>query len=65
VQLWAKSVEGRFAVVIVAREELVCPEKTGLLVAAEEGLHANIFTSESGAVAWLEAHPATATGDGV
>jgi len=52
---WARAVEGAFRVAIVAQEAHICPEKTGLLVAAEEGLHAHICITESEASAWLDA----------
>jgi len=39
---------------MVARPEHICPHKTGLLVAAEEGLQANIFDAEGPAIAWLD-----------
>src|SRR5689334_22374422 len=42
VGLWAKAAGGGLRVAILARREHICPAKTGLLAAAEEGLHANI-----------------------
>lgn len=54
VRRWAISTGG-MRVVIVARAEHICPEKTGLLVAAEEGMRAHICESESEAIAWLDA----------
>jgi hypothetical protein len=39
---------------MVAKQEHVSPEKTGLIVAAEEGLKANIFTTEIEAITWLD-----------
>ena len=50
---WADTVEGKLAVAMVARHEHICPDKTGLLVAAEKGLKANIFVTEAEAIAWL------------
>src|SRR5687768_6224500 len=38
VGLWAREVGGTLRIAIVARRELICPDKTGLLAAAEEGL---------------------------
>ncbi len=55
VGLWAEAVGGEVRVALVARAEHICPEKTGLLAAAEEGLRANIFQDEGEAVAWLGA----------
>jgi hypothetical protein len=54
VKRWAEAVAGQVSVAIVANEEHICPKKIGLIVAAEEGLHANIFTSEREAIAWLD-----------
>jgi hypothetical protein len=50
---WAEAVAGRISVAVVAKEQHICPEKTGLLVAAEEGLSAAIFTTETEALSWL------------
>ena len=41
-------------VVVIARSEHICPKKTGLLIAAEEGLDAHICESVNEAVAWLD-----------
>lgn len=54
VALWARAAGENLHVAIVARREHICPHKTGLLVAAEEGLQANIFDAEAQAVAWLD-----------
>ncbi len=54
VGLWAGKAAGTVRIAMVARPELICPEKTGLLAAAEEGLHAGIFEQESDAIAWLD-----------
>ena len=53
VGLWARMAGEDLRVAMVARPEHICPHKTGLLVAAEEGLQANIFDSEAPALAWL------------
>ncbi len=54
VGLWAGKSAGDVRVAMLARPDLICPEKTGLLAAAEEGLHAGIFQHESEALAWLD-----------
>ena len=52
---WAYLVGNRLRVAVVTRSEHVCPNKTGLLVAAEEGLRANVIEdSEQEAIAWLK-----------
>jgi hypothetical protein len=53
VSFWSRTACNEVRVAMVARQEHICPEKTGLLVAAEEGLHANIFDDESEALDWL------------
>ncbi len=57
VRRWAATVRGQLRVAVVARREHICPEKTGLLVAAEEGLQATIFETEPDAIAWLDGAP--------
>ena len=53
IRRWAVRLAGRLRVGVVARREHICPEKTGLLVAAEEGLQGSIFEAEADALAWL------------
>jgi hypothetical protein len=60
VRRWAATAAGVLRVVVVARHEHICPHKTGLLVAAEEGLHAHICEAEVEAIAWLDAAAAAA-----
>jgi hypothetical protein len=55
VRRWARAVMREVAIVVVARREHIAPERTGLIVAAEEGLHAHICEDEEEAVAWLDA----------
>jgi len=51
---WAQAADKTLRVAVVARHEHICPQKTGVLVAAEEGLHAHICEFESEAIAWLD-----------
>ena len=60
VGLWARAAGEDLRVAVVARPEHICPHKTGLLVAAEEGLQANIFDAEAPAIAWLDSFHAQA-----
>jgi len=53
VRRWAGAAEG-VHVAVVARAEHICPQKTGLLVAAEEGLRAEVCQTEAAALAWLD-----------
>ena len=55
VRRWAHVAKKSLVVAVVARAEHICPEKTGLLIAAEEGLDAGIFQVDSEAVSWLDA----------
>jgi hypothetical protein len=55
VRRWASTLRPRIPLVIVARRDHICPEKVGLLVAAEEGLDAHICETEAEAASWLQA----------
>jgi hypothetical protein len=55
VRRWSETVRNKLRVAIVARAEHICPDKVGLLTAAEEGLDAGIFEHEADALAWLDA----------
>jgi hypothetical protein len=57
---WIRVSRPKIRVAMVARREHICPQETGLLVAAEEGLQAHICESESEAIAWLDAQAAKA-----
>jgi hypothetical protein len=52
---WAESAGGRLRLSMVARPEMIDPEKFGVTVARNRGLESNIFTTESEAIAWLDA----------
>lgn len=54
-QRWAETVGPKIRIAMVARSEHICPRKTGLLVAAEEGIQAHICEAEAEAIAWLDA----------
>jgi len=54
VRRWADLVARRVRVALVVREEHLCPQRTGSIVAADEGMHANIFTNEADATSWLD-----------
>lgn len=53
IRRWAALVADRLRVALVVREEHLCPERTGLIIAAEEGMKANIFVAEAEALTWL------------
>jgi hypothetical protein len=50
---WADTAQGLVDLAIIARPEMIDPEKFGVLVARNRGTTANIFESEAQAAAWL------------
>ena len=50
---WAEESRGGVHLAMVARAEMIHPQKFGALVAANRGLVSNIFTTEAEARAWL------------
>jgi len=59
---WAESAGAGLIVAMVARPELIDPEKIGVLMAQNRGAMGDVFTSEVAALAWLDARksgPAT------
>lgn len=57
-QEWAHEAKGTLVMAIVAREEIIDPQKFGVLVARNAGLNAEVSTSLSEALAWLLAQKA-------
>jgi hypothetical protein len=53
VEEWARKSNGVVVVAMVASPEYIHPQKFGVTVAADFGLVADIFTSESDALRWL------------
>ena len=54
VQEWARTAGGRVRLAVVARAELIDPQRFGVTVARNHGLIGDIFVSEDEAVAWLD-----------
>ena len=52
---WAEEAMGRLHLAMVARAEMIDPQKFGVTVAANRGLTSNIFLTEAEARAWLNA----------
>lgn len=50
---WAAQAQGRVKFALIARPEMVDPERFGEMVAANVGLRGRVFTSEAEALAWL------------
>jgi hypothetical protein len=51
---WAEQAEGRLRLAMVARPEMIDPQKFGVTVARNRGLISNIFTSDIEAQRWLD-----------
>lgn len=51
---WAEEANGTLRLAMVAREEMIDPQKFGVTVAANRGLVSNIFPTEQEARAWLD-----------
>jgi len=52
---WAAAAGGLLRLAMVARAEMIDPQKFGVTVAANRGLVSNIFTTEAEARAWRQA----------
>ncbi|HYJ39733.1 MAG TPA: hypothetical protein VEW08_03015 [Steroidobacteraceae bacterium] len=51
---WAESAGAALRVAIVARAELIDPQKIGVLMAQNRGVNGDVFSTESAAIAWLD-----------
>ena len=51
---WAAAADRSVRVAMVARREMIDPQKFGVTVAANNGMVADIFESEEAALAWLK-----------
>ena len=50
---WAAVVHSAVRLAIVARAELIDPDRFGITVARNRGLFANVFSEEPAAIEWL------------
>ena len=50
---WAQAANQRLRLAMVVRAELIDPQKFGVTVMANRGLRANVFPTETEALAWL------------
>jgi hypothetical protein len=55
IQEWARASGGFVRIAMVARPEMIDPQKFGVTVAANSGLVSDVFDSMEDAVAWLQA----------
>jgi hypothetical protein len=51
---WAESAGASLRVALVARAEIIDPEKIGVLMAQNRGVSGDVFTNEAAAIAWLD-----------
>jgi hypothetical protein len=51
---WAYAAGGMVCIAMVARPEMIDPQKFGVTVGANLGLQSNVFASEEEALAWLQ-----------
>jgi hypothetical protein len=51
---WAESAGAALRVAMVARPEIVDPQKIGMLMAQNRGVTGDVFSSEAAAIAWLD-----------
>jgi hypothetical protein len=54
---WAQTASSSLRVALVARPELIDPQKIGVLMLQNRGGTGDVFTSEAEALAWLDALP--------
>jgi hypothetical protein len=54
VERWALVAGARVRVAMVARAEMIHPQKFGVMVAQNRGLDSDVFDSEAEAIAWLD-----------
>lgn len=52
---WAEAAGGALRVALVARAEIIDPQKIGVLMAQNRGVNGDVFTNETDALAWLDA----------
>jgi len=51
---WAESAGASMRVALVARPDLIDPQKIGVLMAQNRGVNGDVFPTESAAIAWLD-----------
>lgn len=51
---WAESAGAAMRVALVARADLIDPQKIGVLMAQNRGVNGDVFPTESAAIAWLD-----------
>jgi hypothetical protein len=56
---WARAAGATLRVALVARPELIDPQKIGVLMAQNRGVLGDVFTNEADALLWLDGQPAS------
>lgn len=51
---WAENAGSQLHVALIARPELIDPQKIGVLMAQNRGVSGDVFTNEQAAIAWLD-----------
>jgi hypothetical protein len=59
---WARSSGPTLRVALVARPEVIDPQKIGVLMAQNRGVLGDVFLNEGEALAWLDGHLTSASG---
>ena len=59
---WAEAAGPNLHVALVAREELIDPERIGVVMAQNRGVSGNVFTHEPAAIAWLDSRHSNPAG---
>jgi len=59
---WARSAGATLRVAMVARPEVIDPQKIGVLMAQNRGVRGDVFTNEAEALAWLDANLTSTSG---
>ena len=52
---WAEAAGGALRVALVARPEIIDPQKIGVLMAQNRGVNGDVFATEAAALEWLDA----------
>jgi hypothetical protein len=60
---WARSAGTNLRVAMVARPEVIDPQKIGVLMAQNRGVLGDVFLNEAEALTWLDAHLTNSTGN--
>jgi hypothetical protein len=61
---WARSAGAALRVAMVARPEIIDPQKIGVLMAQNRGVLGDVFASEAAALVWLDGQLVSATRSG-